>query len=188
MKVMLLSSHLRGIAEDLLAEMPQRLEHVKQVARRAGLIEHVLDDSDTLESAAWAHDLGYSSKIASTGFHPLDGARYLRSMCAPPRLAGLVAFHSSAESEASVLGLSSELSDFEDERTITRDLLWYLDMTTGPDGTLVTFDNRMAEVRERYPVDHYVVRALNLGMAQRKAAVERGEAWLTSVGLADQVK
>ena len=41
----------------------------------------------------------------------------------------------------------------------------------------------MAEVRERYPADHYVIRALDLGMPERTAAVERATDWLSSVGL-----
>lgn len=90
-------------------------------------------------------------------------------------------------SEASVFGVSSQLAEFVDERTVTRDLLWYLDMTTGPDGHVLSFENRMADVRQRYPNDHYVIRALDLGMPERVAAVERAQTWLTSVGLASQV-
>ena len=103
-----------------------------------------------IETAAWLHDVGYSPSIARTGFHPLDGARYLRDQAAPSRICDLVAFHSSAAAEAEVLGLMDEMREFKDERSTVRDLLWYLDMTTGPDGSLMTFDERMAEVRARY--------------------------------------
>ena len=98
-----------------------------------------------------------------------------------------VALHSAAASEAEAFGVAHELGEFKDERTLTRDLLWYLDMTTGPDGTVVSFEDRMAEVRERCPEDHYVIRALDDGMPGRVAAVERAEAWLVSVGLTSQV-
>ena len=74
-----------------------------------------------------------------------------------------MAFHSSAVAEAEFLGLSAELAEFRDERTLVRDLLWYADMTTGPDGQCMTFESRMAEVRKRYPAEHYVVRALGAG-------------------------
>jgi hypothetical protein len=83
--------------------------------------------------------------------------------------------------------MAAELAEFNDERTLTRDLLWYCDMTTGPDGTDLGFEDRMAEVRERYGPGHYVTRALDAGMAERRAAVRRSRDWLTSVGLADQV-
>ena len=77
--------------------------------------------------------------------------------------------------------------DFEDERTLVRDLLWYADMTVGPEGESVTFERRMEEVQERYPPNHYVVRALDVGMDERRAAVERAERWIDRVGLSDQV-
>jgi hypothetical protein len=181
------AQHAREISEALLAEaLPVRWRHVEQVAARAGHVAGALN-STTLEAAAWLHDVGYAPSIAILGFHPLDGARYLQDVRAPTGIASLVAYHSAAESEAAVLGLQHELSAFDDERTTVRDLLWYLDMTTGPDGTTVSFERRMAEVRERYPSDHYVIQALDLGMPERVAAVERAETWLESVGLAGQV-
>lgn len=154
------------------------------VAERAQTIDGVHPEGAILETAAWLRDIGYAPTLAKTGFHPLDGARYLRGVGAPKRVAGLVAFHSSAASEARVLGVANQLAEFEDEDTPIRDLLWYLDMTTGPDGVRVSFDKRMAEVRKRYPADHYVIQALDLGMPERIAAVERAKAWLSSAGLA----
>ena len=71
------------------------------------------------------------------------------------------------------MGRADELGRYSDERTMTRDLLWYLDMSTGPNGQTVSFQERMAEVRERYLPEHYVIRALDLGMAERVSAVER---------------
>lgn len=133
------------------------------------------------------HDVGYAPDVALTGFHPLDEARHLRALEAPPRVVDLVAFHSSAWAEAQEFGVADELAEFHDERTLTRDLLWYCDMTTGPDGTDLEFEDRMAEVRERYGPDHYVTRALDAGMDERRVAVQRSRDWLTSVGLADQV-
>lgn len=99
------------------------------------------------------------------------------------RLAGLVAYHSAAAIEADFLGLADELGEFDDERTIVRDLLWYTDMTVGPSGEVMTFAERMDEVRERYPADHYVSRALDASMPEREAAVARAERWI-----ADHVK
>jgi len=144
-------------------------------------------DGELLHVAAWVHDVGYSPELVSTGFHPLDGANYLRSVKAGERLAGLVAFHSSAAAEAEALGLDDQLDEFTDERTLVRDLLWYADMTIGPNGEVLTFEERMNEVRERYSPDHYVVRALDAGMGERRDAVVRAERWIEEVGLTDQV-
>jgi hypothetical protein len=45
----------------------------------------------------------------------------------------------------------------------------------------------MDEVRERYGPDHFITRALDLGMAERVAAVQRAERWIETVGLSGQV-
>ncbi|MEJ2862604.1 HD domain-containing protein [Actinomycetospora flava] len=177
------------LAQRLLAEsIPRRWAHVIAVAQKARCIARELgQDGDLLEATAWAHDVGYAPDLAITGFHPLDGARFLRELGAPPRIVALVAFHSSAWAEAQKFGVSEQLAEFDDERTLTRDLLWYCDMTTGPDGADLEFEDRMAEVRKRYGPDHYVTRALDAGMDERRAAVRRSREWLASVGLADQV-
>jgi hypothetical protein len=43
-------------------------------------VSGVLGYSTDFVAAAWLHDIGYAPAIAEsgTGFHPLDGARYLR--------------------------------------------------------------------------------------------------------------
>jgi hypothetical protein len=50
------------------------------------------DDREILVAAAWLHDIGYAPGLAETGFHPLDGARWLRTAGFGDRLAGLVAY------------------------------------------------------------------------------------------------
>jgi HD superfamily phosphodiesterase len=49
------------------------------------------EDATLLLAAALLHDVGYAPDIAHTGFHPLDGAWYLREVGAPDRLTALVA-------------------------------------------------------------------------------------------------
>ena len=61
--------------------LPRRWAHVQGVAAQARSLAPILgDDADLLEAAAWLHDIGYSPELADTGFHPLDGARYLRDV------------------------------------------------------------------------------------------------------------
>lgn len=160
---------------------------MKGVAARSELIEPHLTDGSRLVVACWLHDIGYSPQLERSRFHPLDGARALREWGADEILCGLVAHHSSAAHEADVLGLLGDLHSFDDPPGLVRDLLWYLDMTTSPDGDRVPFDVRMNEVRVRYPADHYVIRALDVSMPDRRAAVDRAEAWLSGAGLAGQV-
>jgi len=53
--------------------------------------------------------------------------------------------------------------------------LWYCDMTTGPDGQPMTFDERMAELRRRRSADDPVVRALAVNERERADTVRRTE-------------
>ena len=39
-----------------------------------------------LVASAWLHDIGYAAGLQETGFHPVDGARHLRSAGWPPPL------------------------------------------------------------------------------------------------------
>jgi putative nucleotidyltransferase with HDIG domain len=96
--VAIMVSEAREMARSVLAEaLPRRWEHVQGVADKA---EHVTASlalsSEVLVSAAWLHDIGYAPGVVETGFHPLDGARYLVGLGAPERVVNLVARHSNA--------------------------------------------------------------------------------------------
>jgi hypothetical protein len=60
--------------------------------------------------AAWLHDIGYAPELVKTGFHPLDGARYLRRAGVNGLVVSLVAYHSCAQIEAEVRRLGAELA------------------------------------------------------------------------------
>ena len=86
-----------------------------------------------LVAAAWLHDIGYAPELVETGFHPLDGARYLRRVGVDEQVVSLVAYHSCAQIEADVRGLGAELaSEFSPADPLLTDALLYCDMTTGP--------------------------------------------------------
>ncbi|MFD6223383.1 HD domain-containing protein [Nocardia asteroides] len=53
------------------------------VARRAAEAAGAVDDPEMLVAAAWLHDIGYGADLATTGFHPVDGAEFLRAQGAP---------------------------------------------------------------------------------------------------------
>ncbi len=101
------SDDAAGLAEKMLAaELPRRWRHVRSVARRARWAGKQLSLSEDLVAAAWLHDIGYAPELVDTGFHPLDGARYLRRVGINGRVVSLVAYHSCAEIEAEVRGLA----------------------------------------------------------------------------------
>jgi putative nucleotidyltransferase with HDIG domain len=93
----------------LAAALPRRWAHVQGVALKARTVASAVgDDAQLLEAAAVLHDVGYAPDLARTGFHPLDGAYFLRSIEAPERLVHLVAHHSCAVREARLRGLETE--------------------------------------------------------------------------------
>jgi HD superfamily phosphodiesterase len=97
--------------EELACTLPQRWAHSQGVAWRATELGDLLGrDIDVLASAAVLHDVGYAPRLAVTGFHPLDGARFLRDVHrADERLVHLVANHSFALLEAEERGLRTAL-------------------------------------------------------------------------------
>lgn len=149
------------LAENLVGELGNRWRHVQAVAARARELADAVPepDQDTLAAAAWLHDIGYSPEIGHTRFHPLDGARYLKSEGWPTDIVNLVAHHSGARFEAQERGLATELSEFPHVDTPTSDALAAADLTTGPTGKRVTYEERITEILTRYPPDHVVHRA-----------------------------
>ena len=140
-------------------------------------------DGKLLMAAALLHDVGYSPRIATTGFHPLDGARALESSATSPRLVALVAHHSCAYREAELRGLSAELSEWIDEETPLRDALWWADMTTSPHGLPVAFDERLEEIQDRYGPQDVVTFFIRQAEPELRGAVERTETRLRAAGI-----
>lgn len=142
------------LAESLLAEpLPRRWKHCLGVAERARTIALILgEDAELLEAAAVVHDIGYAPDLAKTGFHPLDGARYLREVAnADERVVHLVAHHSCAWMEAEARGLREELEEeFPRESAHLNDALCFCDMNTTPDGTPTNPVDRVNEIAGRY--------------------------------------
>jgi len=165
---MSLTSWAATSAERLLSPLGARWDHVRQVAEQARQISGTVPpaDRDLLVAAAYLHDVGYATELSQTGFHPLDGARWIRDYGPGGRLARLVAHHSCAIYEARVRGLAETLlSEFEPEESPAYDSLVYCDLTTGPTGEVSSFDERISEIYERYGPDHEVSRALDMSCA-----------------------
>lgn len=168
--------HAWDTASNLLATvLPRRWVHSQGVCYRAGMIaSHVADgDEVLLARAAILHDVGYSPSIALTGFHALDGARYLRSRGFDERLVGLVAHHSCAQVEAEIRDLGDELGDFTQGPAGLADALIFCDMTVSPDGQPIGVEDRISEVVERYGPDSVVGRFMRRAAPDLRAATRR---------------
>ncbi|MFE6691031.1 HD domain-containing protein [Streptomyces sp. NPDC057743] len=175
-----LTERAYALSETLLAEpLPRRWAHSQGVAQCAATLHSILGpDVKLMEAAAILHDIGYSPTIASTGFHPLDGARFLRDQEGmDDRVVRLVAHHSCALLEAEERGLRAELeAEFELERPELVDALIFCDMTTTPDGHPTTPPERLDEIVRRYGPDTIVGRFIQRAAPEIYAAAARVEA------------
>ncbi len=128
-----------------------------------------------MESAAWLHDIGYATPLVDSGFHPLDGARYLRDRELGGReLWTLVAHHTCAQVEADERGLGDVLTvefPIGDVAPSAVAALTYCDMTTGPDGQQINVEQRLAEILTRYPAGHVVHRSIARAAPSLRAQV-----------------
>jgi putative nucleotidyltransferase with HDIG domain len=155
--------------------LPRRWAHSQGVAARARSLALVLGkDVDLVEAAGWLHDIGYAPELDVTGFHPLDGARWLRDVhCAELGVCSLVAHHSCALVEAGERGLAGELAaEFPLPADLLLSAVTYCDLTTSPDGERVSVTWRIADIRARYGPEHPVSCGLKRTLPQVAAAVE----------------
>jgi hypothetical protein len=160
----------------LLGSLRDRWLHTEGVAARARSLVAALDDLDgeVLMAAAWLHDVGYAPALVVSGFHPLDGARWLLGR-GEGRVAGLVAHHTAASAEAELRGLDVELGEFRDEASLVSAALAYCDRTTGPQGQRMDPAERLAEVVQRHGEDSLIVVGLRASWPSLVAAVARVE-------------
>ena len=88
-------------------------------------------------------------------------------------MARLVAHHSGARFEAEERDLVEELAAFPVEDGPVMDTLSFADMTTGPAGQPMTLEQRIGEIRRRYPPSDPVYRAIVRAQPLLQAAVDR---------------
>ncbi len=173
-------SAAEALASDVLAvELPNRFQHVLAVGRRALNFSRAPNEdprNQLLVAAGLVHDVGYAEHLEDTGFHPIDGARFLRSVGFDERVVCLVAHHTCAHIEADLRGLSSTLlSEFPKDDGLPHDELLYCDLTTGPTGEIITVEDRLADVKLRYGPEDLVYRFIELAEYDLVAAVRRAE-------------
>lgn len=146
-----------------LAGQPERLRHilivadrVRQSARDINELHPELYLSERLAyCAALVHDIGYLPEAVETGFHPIDGYRYL-VRARMRQLADLIVCHSTAPEEAELLGIQPiPCSDHLAAKLIT-----FWDMQVGPNGETLTFAERCDDIRARYGEGSTAVGAL----------------------------
>lgn len=166
----------------LACELPNRLKHVQATSARASILRHLpIESRQLLAIAGVLHDIGYTPDLADVGFHPIDGARFLRSDGWDETIVNLVAHHSCAVIEAERRGLLDELNgEFPRNDALPHDELCFCDMTTGPAGQLMTVEQRLADIKERYDAGSIVGDSIAIAEPELLTSVYRVQAKLDS--------
>ncbi|WP_258724412.1 HD domain-containing protein [Cellulomonas sp. NS3] len=170
------------MAEERVAHLGLRWTHVRAVGARCARLCRDHNMPEALAVAAWLHDIGYDPALAETGFHALDGARFLRDLGADELVVSLVGYHSGAVFEAEERRLSAELATVPPPPEALLDVLTWIDMTTSPGGHIVPVDDRLSEIAQRYEMSDPVSRAIVRSAKSLREASARGAA---QFGLAD---
>jgi hypothetical protein len=123
---------------------------------------HVLVEPwrSALPEAALLHDIGYAPEVVDTGFHPLDGARWLRALGRRSEVCNLVAWHTRAGTEARLRGLEELLvAEFSSPPAIAQAVLTWADLTSSPTGEQTSPAIRIDDILRRYGPGSLVHRA-----------------------------
>jgi len=172
----------RLLAAERLSGVPRRWAHVQGVAATAAAIVPLLEPehADDILAATWLHDVGYASDVATTGFHPVDGAHFAQDAGLPALVVSLIAFHTGAEFEARQRGLLGELAAFAPPPRDVLDVITYADMTTSPAGDPISANERVAEILSRYDENDPVFAAVSQSAPELLASVARVEGRLSA--------
>ncbi|MFD0982711.1 HD domain-containing protein [Tropicimonas aquimaris] len=116
-------------------------------------IEARLPFGGRLVIAAAYHDLGYAPDLATTGFHPVDGALVARSDGLDDGIVEAVLHHSGARALAQ--RTRPELMphygpECRMMRSALSRALTFCDTHSGPRGETFTLSERIAEIRQRH--------------------------------------
>lgn len=146
----------------LLEPTSARHAHSRRVARQAATVSHLVAEPwrSALGEAAWLHDIGYSPAVVDTGFHPLDGARWLRAQGRSDEVCSLVAWHTRAHTEAGLRGLQDVLAaEFAAPPPAAQAALTWADLTSSPTGERCSPATRISDILRRYGPESIVHRA-----------------------------
>lgn len=172
-----------ALAREHVTGMGDRWAHLSTVGRVASALASRRDlVSEVVVSAAWVHDIGYSSDLVVTGLHPLDGAWFLQRAGAPQAVVALVGHHSGAAVGAQERGLAACFRELAIPDANDLDVLTMVDLAVGPSGQLMLDVDRIGEILSRYEEEDPVHRAVPRSRSQLLASSARGK---DVVGLSD---
>lgn len=144
------------------AHEPKRLAHILKVAELVResaqqiAAQHDLPDFDVNEAhcAALLHDVGYLQDLHRSGFHPWDGFYFLKEQ-GLDRIADIIVCHSNSPEQAKLRGLP----EIPVSETLAAKLLTYWDTRVMQGGRVVTYEERLSDIKARYGEDGVVTQS-----------------------------
>jgi hypothetical protein len=163
-----------ALATRLLHALDGRLAHSATVAAQIERVIALVEAEWRLpaQDAAWLHDIGYHPDLALMGFHPLDGARWLRDHGWRTETCRLVAWHTESIEEARMYGLDGELmAEFDAPPQRPAAVLAWADLTSSPRGQRWDPERRLADILDRYPPGSLVHEATRASLPALRGSV-----------------
>jgi putative nucleotidyltransferase with HDIG domain len=117
---------------------------MKDKASELGLDPHIAQCIGLL------HDIGYTNRIKTTGFHALDGYNHLLTI--DKTTAERIALHTSTPEEAELRNIPIP----KIKQDIYAILLSYADARVMGNGKIVSFEERLEDIINRYGENHIV--------------------------------
>lgn len=156
------TNRLRSLIESGFSDSTNRRDHILAVADFAREVATAIHqkhpglavDIDEIERAALLHDIGYLpavkeylckyTELLPTGWHPVDGAYFLRSR-GEERLADLIEGHGNSLEVAKL----QHLATFTISTDLAAMIITFCDCQTDPTGKRVDYESRLEEIKLR---------------------------------------
>ena len=150
----------------------RRLAHILKVADQ---VSKSLSNTPCLKGftglgrcAALLHDVGYLETLQDTGFHPIDGARFLQSIGAPD-LAAFIICHSHAAEYARLANLPSIPISLHPIASV----ITFWDVRVAPGGKILSYEQRLEDIRNRHGEESLTWKAHMKAMDRIQASEDR---------------
>lgn len=149
-----------------------RLKHTLTVAEQAKKLAEVAnlnnEERNLLVMTAYLHDVGYSDKIKFCDFHPLDGSYYLGANGWYNEIRLLTLHHTYAIGlvetvRTDLLGeYHNPVNALPEHLTKLYQLLLLADMTSDGSGNVVSIEERVKDIGNRYSLDNPIYKHILL--------------------------